>query len=62
MLKNFVAGLKPYKRVYYLVHADHNTRKHDILEKLTLVSPTCKYWDEDSQGTTFKIELEYSAN
>jgi len=62
MLKNFVTSLKPYKRAYYLVHADHNTRKHEILEKLALISPTCKYLDEDSRGTTFKIYLAYSAN
>ena len=62
MLKSIIANLKPCKRAHYFVYATYESAFYATFEALALDGTMCQFWHEDSKGTTFKIDLAYSAN
>jgi len=62
MLKSIIANLKPCKRAHYFVFVRFDSPSYQIFERLADESGICTYFDENKDGTKFKMDLAYSAN
>jgi hypothetical protein len=62
MPENEIANLKPCKRAHYFVFVEFESPAYQSYEAMALSGVMCFFWDENSKGTFFKIELAYSSN